>query len=137
VEVSLCPEEQPPKAHKVTFTVPFKPEECDGEETDDSDDGDDGDDGDDSDDSDDSEDNDDGDGGDEAEVDKEITAQKVQLYDSDMKEDFSDEFQENVINKDQKYELTLAIEEGKTAKYKVVRDGEVILKRKVAYGEAE
>src|SRR5699024_8197941 len=123
VEVSLGPEEQPPKAHKVTFTVPFKPEESDEEETDDSDDSDDGDDGDDSDDSDDS---DDGDGGDDAEDDKETTEQKVQIYVDDMNEDFSDVFQEDVITEDQKYELTLAIEEGKTAKYKVVRDGEVI-----------
>lgn len=99
VEVSLGPEKQPPKAHKVTFTVPFKPEE-----------------------------NDEG---------EEETEQKIQIYVDDMNQDISDVFQEDVITEDQKYELTLAIEEEKTAKYKVVRDGEVILERKVAYGEGE
>src|SRR5699024_2180124 len=110
VDVSLGPEEQPPKAHKVTFTVPFKPDEKD---------------------------DDDEDSEDDKVDDKENTEQKVQIYVDDMNEEFSDVFEEDVITEDQEYELTLAIEEGKTAKYKVVRDGEVILERKVAYGEGE
>ena len=118
VEVSLGPEEQPPKAHKVTFTVPFKPDENDDDDED-------------------SEDSDDEDSKDDKDDDKEKTEQKVQIYVDDMNEDFSDVFEEDVITEDQEYELTLAIEEGKTAKYKVVRDGEVILERKVAYGEGE
>src|SRR5699024_5684330 len=118
VDVSLGPEEQPPKAHKVTFTVPFKPDEKDDDDED-------------------SEDSDDEDSEDDKADDKENTEQKDQIYVDYMNEEFSEVFEEDGITEDQEYELTLAIEEGKTAKYKVVRDVEVILERKVAYGEGE
>lgn len=99
VEVSLGPEKQPPKSHKKTFTVPFKPKEDENGELE--------------------------------------TEQSIQVYVDDMNESYSNVFLEDVITKDQDYELTLVIEEGKTAKYKVVRDGEVILEKKVAYGEGD
>ena len=99
VKVSLGAESQPPVSHKVTFTVPFKPQE-------------------------------DEDGEDE-------TEQTVQIYVEDMNESIDDVFHEDVITKDQEFDLTLVIEEGKTAEYKVVRDGEVIIERNVAYEEGE
>lgn len=99
VKVSLGPESQPPKSHKVTFTVPFKPQEDeDGEEE---------------------------------------TEQTVQIYVEDMNESIDDIFHDDVITKDQEFDLTLVIEEGETAEYKVVRDGEVIIERKVSYEEGE
>src|SRR5699024_10737040 len=73
VDVSLGPEEQPPKAHKVTFTVPFKPDEKDDDDED-------------------SEDSDDEDSEDDKADDKENTEQKVQIYVDDMNEEFSDVF---------------------------------------------
>lgn len=97
--MSLGPEKQPPKSHKKTFTVPFKPKEDENGELE--------------------------------------TEQSIQVYVDDMNESYSNVFLEDVITKDQDYELTLVIEEGKTAKYKVVRDGEVILEKKVAYGEGD
>lgn len=99
VTVSKGPESQPPKSHKVSFTVPFKPkEDADGEMA---------------------------------------TEQDVQIYVGDMNEDISDVFHEDVITEDQEYDLTLVIEEGKKAEYKVVRDDEVIIERKVSYGEGD
>ena len=99
IKVSIGPKSQPPKAHKVTFTVPFKPkEEDDGEMA---------------------------------------SEQNIQIYVGDMNENISDVFHEDEITQDQDYTLTLVIEEGKTAEYKVVRDGEVIIEKKVSYGEGE
>src|SRR5699024_11588369 len=98
-------EEQQHKEHKVTFTVTYKTDEKDDDDED-------------------TEDSDDEDSEDDKADDKENTEQKVQIYVDDMNEEFSDVFEEDVITEDQEYELTLAIEEGKTAKYKVVRDGE-------------
>lgn len=99
IKVSLGRETQPPKSHKVTFTVPFSPKE-----------------------------NEDG----ELE-----TEQTIQVYVGDMNESISEVLLEDVITSDQEYELTLVIEEGKTAEYKVIRDGEVIMEKTIPYGEGE
>lgn len=99
VTVSKGPESQPPKSHKVSFTVPFKPKEDDDGEL--------------------------------------ATEQEIQIYVGDMNEDISDVFHEDVITEDQEFDLTLVIEEGKKAEYKVVRDDEVIIERKVSYGEGD
>lgn len=99
ITVSLGRESQPPRSHKVSFTVPFKPKKDEDGEL--------------------------------------ATEQDVQIYVGDMNENISDVFHEDVITKDQKFDLTLVIEEGKTAEYKVVRDGEVIIERKVSYEEGD
>jgi len=63
------------------------------------------------------------------------TSQKVQIYVQDMNNSISTVFHEENITKDEEYTLTLVIEPNKTAEYKVVVDGEVILNRTVTYKE--
>jgi serine/threonine-protein kinase len=67
----------------------------------------------------------------------EEAGQSVQIYVDDMNNDITDVFHEEMITEDEEYTLTLVIEPGKTAEYKVVSDGDVILNRTVKYEEGE
>lgn len=66
---------------------------------------------------------------------EENQTQTVQIYVEDMNNSISDVFHEDQIQGDQEYTLTLVISPDKTAEYKVVRDGEVIIQRNVQYKE--
>src|SRR5690625_3535535 len=65
------------------------------------------------------------------------TPQDVQIYIGDMNHDITDVYKEDTIITDTEYTITLTIEEGEEADYKVVRDGEVIRERTISYEEGE
>ncbi|MEI3606685.1 Stk1 family PASTA domain-containing Ser/Thr kinase [Pseudogracilibacillus sp. SE30717A] len=67
--------------------------------------------------------------------DEENQTQTVQIYVEDMNNSISNVFHEDQIQGDQEYTLTLVIAPNKTAEYKVVRDGEIIIQRNVEYKE--
>lgn len=71
----------------------------------------------------------------ENEEDETKTTQTVQIYVEDLNNSISNVFHEDEIQGDQEYTLTMVIAPGKTAEYKVVRDGEVIIHRTVEYKE--
>lgn len=103
VDVSTGPEEKPPKMHTVTFSVPYTNDatEDDGEE----------------------------DENDDAE--KEEEPQTVTIYIRDMNNNIEDVYKQETITKDTEYSITLTIEEGSTAEYKVDRDGETFIQKEI------
>ncbi|WP_188454437.1 Stk1 family PASTA domain-containing Ser/Thr kinase [Virgibacillus oceani] len=109
VYISIGPKEKPPKSHSVTFTVPYKePEQP--EESDDQD---------------------------QQQEDEKPKQQAVRIYIEDANNDISDVFKEDTITEDTDYTITLTIAPGETAQYKVIRDDETIIDKKVPYGEGE
>ncbi|WP_099158045.1 Stk1 family PASTA domain-containing Ser/Thr kinase [Virgibacillus ndiopensis] len=112
VYISIGPEEKPPRSHSVTFTVPYKePEQPDQPD-----------------------DQQDQQQEDDQQVPKEQT---VRIYVKDANNDLSDVFKEDKITEDKDYTITLTIPPGETAQYKVMRDDETIIDKKVPYKEGE
>lgn len=74
---------------------------------------------------------------DEKEETEEKQEQTVQVYVEDMDNSIDDVLQEDVITSNMEYTLTLIIEPGKNAEYKVVRDGETIIEKSVSYKDGE
>ncbi|HLR01613.1 MAG TPA: serine/threonine protein kinase, partial [Virgibacillus sp.] len=118
VYISIGEEEKPPTFHTVSFTVSYTGSGEDGDVTDE----------------------------DETDVNNEEnenedednpTPQDVQIYIGDMNHDITDVYKEDTIITDTEYTITLTIEEGEEADYKVVRDGEVIRERTISYEEGE
>lgn len=68
---------------------------------------------------------------------EERVEQVVKIYIEDMNNDLSEVFKEQRIVEDTDFTLTLTIEPGKQARYKVVRDDEVIKDEKVSYKGGE
>src|SRR5699024_12223836 len=100
--------EQLCKSHSVFLAVPYEPDEKD-------------------------DDKDDANNNDESENNDESDGQEVQIYVEEKNNDTSNVFHEEIITKDEEFELTLVVEPDKEAKYKVVRDGETILDKSVSY----
>lgn len=121
VYISLGPEEKPPVSHDVTFTVPYNPKADDSDKDDDSEDT--------------SEDkSEDEDASDEED---ETIEQTVEIYIDDMNHDISEVSEEETITEDKEFTITLTIESGKDAEYKVMRDNEMIINKTVSYEEGE
>src|SRR5690625_1871958 len=118
VYISIGEEEKPPTFHTVSFTVSYTGSGEDGDVTDE----------------------------DETDVNNEEnenedednpTPQDVQIYIDDMNHNITNVNKEDTIITDTEYTITLTIEEGEEADYKVVRDGEVIRERTISYEEGE
>lgn len=98
----------PPRSHSVTFTVSYQPPESpDDDNENDEDD------------------------------EKQQVEQKVKVYVDDVNNDISNVFEERTIKEDEEFNLTLLIAPGSSAKYKVMRDDEVIIEKSVPFKEGE
>ncbi|WP_330949032.1 Stk1 family PASTA domain-containing Ser/Thr kinase [Virgibacillus sp. MG-45] len=73
----------------------------------------------------------------EAEEDEKPTPQTVQIYIGDMNNQISEVYKEDEITKDKEYTIKLMIAPDSNGEYKVIRDGEVVLNKTVAYEEGE
>lgn len=63
--------------------------------------------------------------------------QTVKIYIDDMNHSISDVFEEEEITQDTEYTITLTIEPGKVADYKVMRDDDILYDKSVPYEEGE
>lgn len=108
VYFSLGPEEKPPRQHSVSFTVPYLLAEDEDSNSNEND-----------------------------EQDKAPMKQPVQIYVGDMNNHISDVYKEDSIITDTKYTITLTIEPGRSAEYRVVSNGEVLIHEEVPYKEGE
>lgn len=57
--------------------------------------------------------------------------QTVTIYVRDMNNKIEDVYEQETITKDKEYSITLTIEEGETAEYRVERDGEVVTQKEI------
>lgn len=111
---SIGPEEKPPAQHTVSFIVPYvlTPEPPAKDETDDNDNND-------------------------NKSEPKLKEQHVQIYVGDMNNHISDVYQEDYITSDKEYTFTLTIEPNRSAEYRVVSNGEVIIHREVPYEDGD
>ena len=63
--------------------------------------------------------------------------QTVKIYIDDMNHSISDVFNEEEITEDSEFTITLTIEPGKVADYKVMRDDDILIDKSVPYEEGE
>src|SRR5699024_2090887 len=63
--------------------------------------------------------------------------EEVSIYIDDMEDDISEVYEKESILSDKEYTISLMIEQGKEAEYKVVRDGKVLINKTVPYGEED
>src|SRR5690625_455321 len=66
-----------------------------------------------------------------------LEPQTVKIYIDDMNHSISEVYKEEDINEDSEYTITLTIEPGKVADYKVVRDDDIIIDKSVPYEEGD
>src|SRR5699024_10065592 len=71
----------------------------------------------------------------EDEEDVELEPQTVKIYIDDMNNSISDVYEEEEITEDTEYTITLTIEPGKVADYKVMRDDNILIDKSVPYEE--
>ncbi len=68
---------------------------------------------------------------DEDEEEQENEPQTVTIYVKDMNNNIEDVYKQETITDDKEYSITLIIEEGDTAEYRVERDGETIIEKEI------
>lgn len=101
VYVSLGAEEKPPNFHTVTFSVPYTNEPEEDEE------------------------------GEDDNNNQEKEPQTVTIYVEDMNNKLEDVYKQETITEDKEYSITLTIKKGDSAKYRVERDGEMIIEKEI------
>ncbi|MEK4301894.1 Stk1 family PASTA domain-containing Ser/Thr kinase [Oceanobacillus sp. FSL W8-0428] len=144
VYLSLGPEEEPPRSHSVSFTVPYTldeedpgaGEESSGDENNEEDQNDETNEENTDDGNEDSENTDEG--NEEDTENQESGEQIVRIYIGDANNDISDVYEEQTITEDTEVRFTLTIAQGTDAEYRITRDDEVVAERTVSYeGEEE
>ncbi|MUK89481.1 Stk1 family PASTA domain-containing Ser/Thr kinase [Ornithinibacillus sp. L9] len=109
VYISTGPEEIPPRSHSVTFTVPYFEESGTGEDDEENPD----------------------------ESTDEPKEQQVLIYIDDMDNSMDTPAREEMITQDTRFTITLLIEPGSSASYRVTRDGEEIFNETIPYEEGD
>lgn len=109
VHISIGQKQKPPSSHTVTFTVPYSLETNDEEDEEDI----------------------------NVDEDDDPQPQDVKIYIEDKDHSISNVFEEEEITKDTEYSITLIIEPGEVADYKVVRENDILIDKSVPYKEGD